>query len=97
MAQAPRRKASVLGRQRLLQIDGYPISVFRARFCFAKCRMGGHTGPSPSSDCAAPSLRSGRFAMTAPVRCGQGSSMSLLRKDGLLAGLRSKDHGKPLA
>jgi hypothetical protein len=31
---------------------------------------GGHIGPPPSSRCAAPSPRYGRFAMTAALQCG---------------------------
>ncbi len=37
--------------------------------------VGGHIGPSPSSRFAAPPLRYGRYAMTAPFRCGGFVSM----------------------
>ena len=43
---------------------------------------GGHIGPSPSSRFAAAALRFARFAVTAPLRCGQSHPWSLLREAG---------------
>jgi hypothetical protein len=45
----------------------------------------GHAAPSPSSGCAAPALRFGRFAVTAPDRRGRGLSS------------RVADEGRPMA
>jgi hypothetical protein len=54
---------------------------------------GGHIGPSPSSRYAAPPLRFGRYAMTAPFRCGKVHPWSLLSEAGRKAGPLNKDHG----
>ncbi|MGD0185358.1 MAG: hypothetical protein ABSC25_08910 [Roseiarcus sp.] len=51
--------------------------------------VGGHIGSSPSSRYAAPALRFGRFAMTAPFRRGVVASMIVAERTGPAGRLRA--------